>query len=263
MADTEITDKGLEHLYGSKIEHLELANARVTEDGVEKLLKTLPLGRAMIRHSDFRDDACRVKQPVSDAYDYLDRARVWSRKNEHEKTIADCDEVLRQAPDCDMAYCLRGLAWYYKGDYAKALADLNAAARLVPRSASITTGPPPAHEGPPTTPHNPECDYYAYSLLAWIQATCPDAKYRDGKKAVENAIKAYRLSAGKHWDYLGTLAVAYAERGEFDEACRWAKEAIDVSLRGKPATEKDRKDLRAMLALFKARRPYREEPNTH
>ena len=52
-------------------------------------------------------------------------------------------------------------------------------------------------------------------------ATCPDDKYRDGKKAVENASKAYQLDDGKHWHCLGTLAAAYAESGDFEKAKEW------------------------------------------
>ena len=74
---------------------------------------------------------------------------------------------------------------------------------------------------------NPD-DVATLDNLAWLHATCPEAKYRDGKKAVENASKAYQLDGGKHWGYCDTLAAAYAESGDFDKAKEWASKAIDI-----------------------------------
>ena len=40
--------------------------------------------------------------------------------------------------------------------------------------------------------------------LAWLQATCPEAKARDGKQAVEHATRACELSAWKEAAFLDT-----------------------------------------------------------
>jgi tetratricopeptide (TPR) repeat protein len=52
----------------------------------------------------------------------------------------------------------------------------------------------------------------AHSQLAWLRATYPDAKFRDGKEAVKLATKATVLLS-KNWDHLDTLAAAFAEAG--------------------------------------------------
>jgi len=62
--------------------------------------------------------------------------------------------------------------------------------------------------------------------LARFQATCSQADFRDGAKAVENATKACELSHWDNSDYIGTPAVAYAEAGQFEQAVKWQQEAI-------------------------------------
>lgn len=64
----------------------------------------------------------------------------------------------------------------------------------------------------------------AYNNLAWIMATCPDKRYRNGSQAIEFAKKA--LSLSKEVDFLDTLAAAYAEAGNFEKAQTVQKDAI-------------------------------------
>ncbi len=85
-------------------------------------------------------------------------------------------------------------------------------------------------------------------------ATCPDEKYRDGKKAVENAQKACELDGGKRWESLDSLAAAYAESGDFEKAKEWEAKAIELA-----TAEKDKQRLRGRLELYKQGKPYHEE----
>src|SRR5262249_57640536 len=89
----------------------------------------------------------------------------------------------------------------------------------------------------------------------WLLATCPEASVRDGTRAVEQARKACDLTGWKDGGYLDTLAAASAESGDFTEAVRWAKQAVEVG-------EDDKEELgnmRQRLSLFQAGRPYREK----
>jgi hypothetical protein len=58
---------------------------------------------------------------------------------------------------------------------------------------------------------------------------------------------------GKKRIFIGTLAVAYAEVGDFDAAIKYQRQAMDLGSDhpDKPVTEK-------ALKLFQQRKPYRE-----
>jgi tetratricopeptide (TPR) repeat protein len=96
----------------------------------------------------------------------------------------------------------------------------------------------------------------------WVQrdyalflATCPDAKYRDGKRAVELAHKAIEL-AGKDtdWRFYAALAAAHAEAGEFDSAVADQRQALE----DKSLDAEDRKALERRLELYRMEKPYRD-----
>ena len=96
----------------------------------------------------------------------------------------------------------------------------------------------------------------ACNSLAWLLATSHDAKYRDGKKAVQCATLACRLTGWKNAGCLDTLAAAYAEAGNFPEAAATATKALGLTKPNqKPLAEK----IRLRLEHYKARRPYRQQ----
>jgi tetratricopeptide (TPR) repeat protein len=63
--------------------------------------------------------------------------------------------------------------------------------------------------------------------LGWALATASDAKLRDGRRALELAQKANKLSSGADPVVLRALAAAYAETGDAAQALRTAKTALD------------------------------------
>jgi len=92
----------------------------------------------------------------------------------------------------------------------------------------------------------------AHNNLAWLRATSPDATSRNGREALEHAMRAVQLAGNDNALILDSLAAAYAEVGSFDEAVRWQQKAVQI------APEKQKNDLAARLALYKQQRPYRE-----
>ncbi len=172
-----------------------------------------------------------IRLDAKSAAGFEGRGAAWVGKKEYDKAIKDFTEAIRLDPKSASALEQRGGAWEKKADYAKAMDDWNAALKLEPKRAS-------AHNG-----------------RAWLLATCPDAKCRDGKQALESAQKACELSEWKEANHLGTLAAAYAEQGMFDEAVKWEGKAQEKLAADAPEKEEARK----RLELYREKKPYRSE----
>jgi hypothetical protein len=84
-------------------------------------------------------------------------------------------------------------------------------------------------------------------------ATCPGARYRDGKLAVVSAARAAELTSWKDGHVVETLAAACAEAGEFAGAVRWQQRAGERFL----ATGFGPIDYQDRLALYQAGKPFR------
>jgi tetratricopeptide (TPR) repeat protein len=94
--------------------------------------------------------------------------------------------------------------------------------------------------------------------IAWLLATYPDSKSRDGTEAVRVAEHACDLTERKIPALLDTLAAAYAEAGDFPRAIAAAEEALN---RARSSGDNDAVKLSEnILASLRENVPYREEP---
>jgi tetratricopeptide (TPR) repeat protein len=188
----------------------------------------------------------------SDAF--TERGRAWNELSEYDKAIADFNQALAINPKSAIAYNNRGNAWNHKGEHDKAIADLDQSLRLNPKSAIAYNNRGNARNRKGEY-EKAIADYAqalavdpkyvaAYNDLAWLQATCVDQRYRNAKKAFENASKAYEISNGTTWFCVGTLAAVYAESNDFDKAKEWQAKAIDMT-----PDEKNKLDGRSRLEL--------------
>jgi tetratricopeptide (TPR) repeat protein len=223
--------------------HDELDESTRALDDYDDAIKLQPkevqhyLGRALVhKHDKDYDDAIddyttalRLDPKSVDAY--YNRGNAYKAKRDYEQAIRDYTEAIRLDPEAPDAYFNRSNARKAKRDYKGAVADLKALVRLDPKDAD------------------------ALGSLAWILATCPDERVRDGKKAVGYATKACELTSWKAPYFLATLAAAEAEAGEFTLALKWQEKALDS-----PRYERDEgPEARDRLKLFKDHKAYREE----
>jgi tetratricopeptide (TPR) repeat protein len=170
-----------------------------------------------------------VWEPVPpDASSYCRRGDLHAARGENNQAIIDFDEAIRLDPEYVAAYASRASAREQLGQHLQVIADYEKAIELDPE------------------------DLLSYNNLAWILATSPNEEHRNGERAIELATEACKLSGFDSWFCLGTLAAAYAEVGDFEEARNFAKE----SLRRAPVQE--RQGCGERLRLYKEERPYRE-----
>lgn len=102
---------------------------------------------------------------------------------------------------------------------------------------------------------NPE-DFRAYSNLAWILATCPDASVRDGEQALSLASKACTISA--NLGTLDTYAAALARAGQFDKAASMQRRLVEQARQADGFPPEITKEMEERLALYVAGSPYTE-----
>jgi protein O-mannosyl-transferase len=94
--------------------------------------------------------------------------------------------------------------------------------------------------------------------LAWLFATYPDSKSRDGTEAVRLAERACALTERRIPALLDTLAAAYAEAGDFPRAISTAEEALN---RARSSGDNDAVKLSEnILGSLRENLPYRHEP---
>ena len=163
------------------------------------------------------------------ALPYFTRGLAWFKKGDYDKAISDFDSGISINKNADTQYLARGDVWFAKKKYDKAISDYEEAIRVKP-----------------THP-------MAYKKLAWLRATCSDAKLRDGIKAVESAKQACQLSDWKDAYAIATLAAAYAESRDFKSAIEF-QERANRMLSDPKDTEKGQERLES----YRRQKPYHE-----
>lgn len=93
----------------------------------------------------------------------------------------------------------------------------------------------------------------AINNLAWLLSTCPDPELRDGKRAVALLQPVIDQSP----QMLDTLAAAYAETGDFEQAVELQQKAIAALAK---TADGRLPDFVGRLLAYRAGRPWRDPP---
>jgi tetratricopeptide (TPR) repeat protein len=179
-----------------------------------------------------------IQRTPMDAEAYAKQAYAWLSKGNYDKALNDYDQAIRLQPENAAFLNSRGFTWHMKGIEDKdrptcedrALSDYAEAIRINPKDAS------------------------AINNRAWLWATSKVDRCRNGKQAAEEAKMACELTSWENAGYLDTLSVAYAEVGDFEQAIRWQRKALED-----PSYQKEDGEIaRQKLALFNKKQPFRE-----
>jgi tetratricopeptide (TPR) repeat protein len=172
-----------------------------------------------------RNPACAMAE--------VNLGEVYRQQQQDSQKAIDCyRQAVRIDPNDYEAYCDLSASLVVCGQYADAIAQGEKAVRL-----------------------NPD-EVLGLDNLAWLLATCPDPKFRDGPRAVILSEHACQLTRNEVPIPLCTLAAAYAEEGRFTNAIASATLSEQLaSEQGMPALALQ--DL-TMLNLFRSSQPYHE-----
>ena len=190
-------------------------------------------GRARLMTGELDDalddfsEAVRWAPDEPAAYSY--RAQIARARGDLDDALRDLDRVVVLAPDNPIGFLERSACWAARGDHERHRADLETAIGLAP-------------DWP-----------LACNSLAWLLATCPDPRWRDGPRALELARHAERVLPEIQAEVLDTLAAALAECGDFTQARSYERQALDL------LDNPDRRPFyEQRLALYEAELPWRE-----
>jgi len=141
-------------------------------------------------------------EPEFEAAAYNNRGLAHQKKRSFAAAISDFDQALMLRKSADI-YRNRADTHNMIKKFHSALADYNKAVALGPANGAVLNN------------------------FAWFLATCPSAKHRNGRRAVRLATKALALAhtPGR----LDTLAVAFAEAGQFKRAIKAQEKMIALT----------------------------------
>jgi tetratricopeptide (TPR) repeat protein len=172
------------------------------------------------------DHAIEVDPRSPDAHEA--RAVYFLSHGKNDKALEDLNEAVRLDPATASRLRIRARVWFEKQNFERALSDLNVAIRLEPTDAEAQQG------------------------RAWILATCPDPRIRNGEQAVVSATRACELTQWKAAHAMTTLAAAYSESGNFAAAVEWQGKALGLVADRSP----EQHEYRRLLDRYKAKKPY-------
>lgn len=202
---------------------------------------------------------------------YLYRAQIFAETGDFPSALRDCNRYLQLDSSSPAGYLTRGFVLLRMGRDAESRADLSAAIAKGATTTDLTGAQAMLSLLRATTPDGARTELgrlnekvaharagsakaSALNSRAWLEATSAIEAIRDGRKAVADAVEACRLRHSDDSDYLDTIAAAYAETGDFENALRFEKKAIAILPRKKANYLSV---YRAHLAAYKGERPWR------
>ncbi len=152
------------------------------------------------------------------------------RLGRFEKAQQEYGKASQLAPADPRPFYLTGKAWLRQGQSEKAAAEFENA---LSRDSN---------------------DVQSLVFLARVLAADEDPHVRNGSRAIELAQRANALTQSNQPFVIGSLAMAYAEGGRFDEARQNAKQALTLTSTNTEAFS----NLESQLKLYESNQPYRE-----
>jgi tetratricopeptide (TPR) repeat protein len=199
------------------------------------------------------------------AYAYLNRGSFLMEQGDFAGALADYAKTLAINPREEAPHIGRAKIYLMRCKREEALKEANAAIAIAPGQASVYSCRASVYmelrrykEAEADIKEAMRLKYYdptaALSLFAWFRGTCPDPHFRNGKQALEAAQR--RCQSTNFHQCLDTLAAAYAETGDFDQAVKCQAQAIEET----PSRQPMLPEMKERLELYKKHKAFRDEP---
>jgi tetratricopeptide (TPR) repeat protein len=199
-----------------------------------------------------------------DANAYTLRAFLYDAKTNWADALSDWNESVRLKPDNPRGLFGRAYVFEKMGNFEKAILDLEKAIQIFPEDFRGTnTLPGDIIDLDAEIPNlfwrtRSSVSYDRIcNRLAWLLATCPDAKLRDAKKSIGLAMESCQLTSWKSAQAIDTLATGYAESGDFDSAIQFEKQALQLT----NSTPKRLETFQQRLSLYEQHQAYHQASN--
>ncbi len=192
------------------------------------------------------------------------RANALFKKGDYKGAISYYSATIKMNPRMYLAYYGRGQAYFALHNYQSAIADFNSALGI--SRGFYLAGVKRAEANDRLGHHRqalseldhiiglqplPNTRAFVLTTRAWILATCSDSHFRNGKQAVADATAACHIDSWDSWDYIDTLAAAYAEAGDFENAVKFEQKAIR-----KARDPKAKEDAQKRLEMYQQQHPF-------
>lgn len=193
--------------------HAGSPQAAITE--LRRVLKLEPhnvtghfnLGQLLAQHGDPEEALGHLRKAVSlDPDDAGARAELSSllrRGGLFSEALLHANAAVRLAPASEETRLAEISVLVDLGRYAEAIARLEAALELMPQSGRLS------------------------HVLARMLAACPDPALRDGRRALELALRVHQASASL--EHAETVALALVAVGNCEEATDWQREVVKAA----------------------------------
>ncbi|MCA9127948.1 MAG: tetratricopeptide repeat protein [Planctomycetales bacterium] len=175
-------------------------------------------------------------------------AHLYHLDNRPREAIDLLDVFLKSNPKDWRGYRIRGDASLSISEHQNAIADYETALKVIAGF---------AEDSPEAKDVSVEEHAGVLNNYSWLLATSPKDEVRNGKRALELGLKACELTEYKLAHILSTLAAAYAETGDFENARKWSSEAVKEG--AKEDNPEQQVQLEKELESYKADKPWREQ----
>lgn len=226
---------------------------------------------ALLGLADFSGAFEQAEQAVNlnprDFWAYIFKGRASSALGRSDEALQSYFMALSLNANTHEVHFRLGQEWMKRGQLDAAIASFTEALRCDPASAEthFELGAALARQqghGKEAISHYREALQLdpdllvALNNLAWLLAVSPGADVRNGAEAVLLAERACERTGYRETDFIGTLAAAYAEAGQFDKAVETAQKACALaSSLGQTVLVARNLEL---LQRYKNREPYHE-----